>query len=333
MANPSLISIQDAAGAVSATTDGGTTTVIPGTTATFSLTSTSGVARWDLTFSCPNYPALHGRTFNWVAGMANSWSIPIPSESIGSSTAANGIAYTSVTSDGVQVISSTGGFIQTRGGTAYADTHEVRGVICASINSYVLSGGVITANVVNGIGTIDGLTVAVGDLYLLPDGIAQAATDVGIYQVTSLGSASTAFKLTRSPDWLTGALIRPKSEIRVTEGTLFAGTTWVYTGTGVGTVNTTSMTFLPRIVNQTYTFAAGIGATMNTVPLASKGNCAISFTPTNALSINATFLYAVNTYTAGALNTAVLTLAAQNVARLIAPADNSVGCLSIVNNV
>ena len=130
-----------------------------------------------------------------------------------------------------------------------------------------------------------------------------------------------------------GALIRALTEIRVQAGTLFGGTTWVYSGVTTGTVNTTSMTFLPRQTLVPQTLVSGNAPIINTVPLSSAGNCFIQVAAVNQISQNATMAFRINSFTTGALNTAVMSVSAYNEAGLVAPNDNSMILVSITNKV
>lgn len=102
--------------------------------------------------------------------------------------------------------------------------------VITSIAAYAAADGVITASANGAIGTQDGLTLAVGDLVLLPAVSAGAgsiaAADVGPYVVTAVGSASAKFVLTRPSWWAQGAGIQPGVSISVALGTKWSGSTW-----------------------------------------------------------------------------------------------------------
>ena len=102
--------------------------------------------------------------------------------------------------------------------------------VITSIAAYTAASGVITANANGAIATQDGLTLAAGDLVLLPAVSAGAgsiaAADVGPYVVTAVGTASTPFVLTRPSWWAQGAGIQPGYAISVALGTKWSGSTW-----------------------------------------------------------------------------------------------------------
>ena len=94
----------------------------------------------------------------------------------------------------------------------------------------------------NGILTVDGVPLAVGDRLLVAgqtDG-----TQNGIYVVTVAGDASTAAVLERADDWDTDDQIFTGVRINVKEGTLYARTTWSLTTTGTLAIGSTALTFV-----------------------------------------------------------------------------------------
>ena len=128
--------------------------------------------------------------------------------------------------------------------------------------SGVVSGSskVLTASAV-GVTTIDGVTVALNDRVLLKDQTAGAEN--GIYEVTTLGTASVKTVLTRSlrmdeADEFSG------SAAFVTDGTDNADTAWVCSSTVV-TMGTTAATFAQFAGGGTFVGGDGITITGNSI--------------------------------------------------------------------
>jgi hypothetical protein len=167
-------------------------------------------------------------------------------------------------------------------GGAASTALGVRAAIATALPAYTNNGllgvlGLLTANANGALAAQDGVTLAVGDRVLLAVGA--AGVDNGVYNVLSLGSASTPWQLQRAIDWATG-FIHGASEIRVSEGTLWNKSRWVITTNGAMVIGTTSMAFMPAAVkgtsaamtagsitisNQWLAAGAVIGLTTNTV--------------------------------------------------------------------
>ena len=103
--------------------------------------------------------------------------------------------------------------------------------VITSIAAYAASNGVLTASATGAIGAQDGVTLAAGDVVLLPayqGGAASvAASDAGPYVVTAVGDGSTKYVLTRPSWWPTAGGIPQGVAISVGgEGTVWAGSTW-----------------------------------------------------------------------------------------------------------
>ena len=329
-----LITVQDGAGALQAPAAGAIALFTPGSQVSFALASTTGVLRWSLSFECPAYPALHQVTFDWTAGQSPIFTRQMPAVSVSSTNPLAGIQIVSTVSDGVSSIATTYNFLQTRGQNTVPMQHFARAVQVAALSAYTNVNGVLTENANGAISTADGVTLAVGDLIVLPPGIAASAVDAGLYQVTSLGGASAKWVLTAAPDWAFGAQVMPKTEFLVSEGTLYAGTTWVVTNTGLtNTIGTTSFTMYPRFVSQSITLVAGT-KTITNVPILSATAVAMRFTRTTANTTASTIDYQpVGTITTGALGTATFAFDAVVAAGTINAADISTGSLAIWNQV
>ena len=88
--------------------------------------------------------------------------------------------------------------------------HLVRAVAVTALPAYTAANGVLTASAVGAVpsATLDGLTLAAGDRFLLPDGVATATTAAGIYQVVTVGTASVTAVYARPADWATARRCR-----------------------------------------------------------------------------------------------------------------------------
>lgn len=331
------ISVQDGQGAVVNVSANGTITFTPGALVTFALQSTSGVTRWALKFESLAYPSLNGMIREAIvgSGQANQIQIQMPSYPVMPFTQPySGITIISEVSDLVNGISFANYFAQTTAGINTGAQHVVRACIPSALGAYTNVNGVLTENANGAIGTQDGVTLAVGDLVLLPNGVAASAVDAGIYQVTALGSAGAKFVLTAAPEWQIGFTVLPKTEVLVSEGTLYANTTWVVTNTGrANLVGTASFTFYPRQVIQSLTLVAGT-TTITNVPIFSALKTCIVAERTTANTTASTISYnTIGGKTAGALGTATLTFQACVAAGTINNADISTLAVMVTNPV
>lgn len=335
-----LISIQEGAGAANNVASGATATVTAGSKLTFALQSTTGVARWTLSFKASNFPALDNYTVDWFQGMANAITVILPNDAVNLNSVVQGIEFVSTVSDGSASIGSVIGFIQTRSASAIPFQHQVRACIPAALGAYTNVNGVLTENAANGaIGAQDGVTLVAGDLVLLPNGVAASAVDAGVYQVTNPGSGSAKWVLTLAPEWTTGAAVPPKTEVLVSEGTLYSNTTWVVTNTGqANLVGTASFTFYPRIVSQSVTLTTGF-KTITNVPIFSTAS-AIVFQPTNFSGASTTVSYRNGVYASGgaATVTGALGTCSASITALVAAGtfntnDVGTGTMTVINQV
>lgn len=208
-------------------------------------------------------------------------------------------------------------------------SRKVRVATAASLAAYTAASGVLTANANGAMATVDGVSLAVGDRLLLTTGA--AAADNGIYTVTSLGGVSAKYVLTRAADWGTSGVVSSGDLIDVTEGTLYANTTWKLTTTGAITVGTTALSFYPREVIQSITLAAGT-VTVTNVPILSATKTGFVFNRITPGSTTTTIMYGPSAApTPGLVGTASLTWIAQVAAGTIQNTDTSVGNLTIIN--
>jgi hypothetical protein len=114
----------------------------------------------------------------------------------------------------------------------YASTANVAG-------TYDNSAGTITAGS-NGAFSIDGQTPSENDRILLKD--QSTATQNGLYRVTTVGSGSEAYVLTRTPDGDEAIEITGGAFVFVEEGTANADNGYVFTHNGTPTLGTTNIT-------------------------------------------------------------------------------------------
>lgn len=165
------------------------------------------------------------------------------------------------------------------GGAAATYDDTVRAV-ATSIPAGTITNGVYTATANGAFSTAqDGVTLAVGDKFILPAGtittLVVTAAQAGVYQVTSLGGASAKWTFQLAPSWQLGATITPETEVRVGgEGTLFKGTKWYADPASASKiVGTDDPVLYPREVTQTVTLSSS-AATITNVPIksATKSN-------------------------------------------------------------
>ena len=114
----------------------------------------------------------------------------------------------------------------------YASTANVAG-------TYNNGAGTITAGS-NGAFTIDGATPSQNDRILLKD--QTTATQNGLYRVTTVGSGSAAYVLTRTPDGDEATEITGGAFVFVEAGTANADNGYVFTHNGTPTLGTTNIT-------------------------------------------------------------------------------------------
>jgi hypothetical protein len=106
--------------------------------------------------------------------------------------------------------------------------------------TYNNGNGTLTANA-NGAIVVDGVTLTTADRILVKDQTTQ--TQNGFYKVTTVGSGSAAFVLTRTPDANEASEITGGAFTFVEEGTANADNGYVATHNGVPTLGTTNITF------------------------------------------------------------------------------------------
>lgn len=115
----------------------------------------------------------------------------------------------------------------------------------------------------NGALTIDGVALSVGNRVLVKD--QTSGLQNGIYSVSSAGSAGTPWGLTRSTDADTSAEVTSGMYTYVSEGTTYAGTSWVLSTPDPIVLNTTSLTFVQFSGAGTINAGAGLSKSGNTL--------------------------------------------------------------------
>lgn len=115
---------------------------------------------------------------------------------------------------------------------------------------------------------LDGITLSVNDRVLIYTQVDQ--TQNGVYTVTSVGSVSTNWVMTRSTDTNTYAPSSPTAlgagdAFFVSQGATGAGELYVCNTTGVITFGTTNITFVQVAATAVYTAGTGISLTNNVI--------------------------------------------------------------------
>lgn len=331
------ISIQDGPGAPVNLTSGSSIGLFtPGAQVTFALQSTTGIARAEYQLICPAYPGLHQRTFTWFQGMVNGWQVIMPaSTEVANASALAGILVQVTVTDSVSSIANSFNYLQSKGGNASEFQIGVDYVMVAALPAYTNVSGTLTGNANGAITSTmaDGQTPAVGDTFLLPGGIAGALADAALYTITAVGAAGAKFVAVLAGAWSNGISVMPKTEILVTKGTTFGGTTWVVSNTAVAVIGTNAISFFPRTVTFAGSMTAGALA-ITKVPI-------LNAVTSNILSQRLSFSGAASTVmyclvavpTPGNLGTATVTLTAVVAAGTINAADGSAMTVTITNQV
>jgi hypothetical protein len=155
------------------------------------------------------------------------------------------------------------------------------------------AGGTITGDA-NGALSIDGVTPSVADRILVKNETSGNAPYNGIYVVTTVGDAGTAYVLTRSADANTSAEVTDGMFTFVEQGTSLASTSWVLTTNNPITLNTTALEFSQFSGAGTYTASNGVlltGTNFTFAPESGKGlqtgasGAAIKLATTSGLNV------------------------------------------------
>ena len=149
---------------------------------------------------------------------------------------------------------------------------------------------------------VDGYTASLNDRILVKDQTTGAQN--GIYTVTTLGSGSTNWVLTRATDFNTVGtgpnFIETGASTFVSGGTTWGSTSWVMNTTGTITVGTTSLVWVQTSSSGNITVSAPITKTGNTIGLGTVG---VSFGGTGLTALTAYgLLYAASTSSVGQIS-------------------------------
>ncbi len=188
--------------------------------------------------------------------------------------------------------------------------------VATSFPAGTFSGGVLTLTATGAFSTAqDGVTLAVGDKFILPAGtigsLTVSAADSGVYEVKSLGAVGVSATFARTAKWAHGAIITPETEIRVGgEGTLFRGSRWYADpATATKVVGTDDPVLYPRSVTQTVALASS-AATITNVPIksATKSNVIASLAAVGGTTTNTIGWGIIVAPTPGGIGTATTTV-------------------------
>jgi len=164
--------------------------------------------------------------------------------------------------------------------------------------TYNNSNGTLTANA-NGAISIDSVSLSLNDRVLVKDQTTQ--TQNGFYKVTTVGSGSAAFVLTRTPDANEASEITGGAFTFVEEGTANADNGYVATHNGIPTLGTTNITFDQFSGAGQISAGNGLTKTGNTIDAVGTAN-RISVSA-NAIDIASTYVGQSSITTLGTIAT------------------------------
>ena len=168
--------------------------------------------------------------------------------------------------------------------------------------SYNNGAGTITASS-NGAISVDGVTLSVDDRVLVKDQTTQ--TQNGFYKVTTVGSGSAAFVLTRTPDADAASELTGGAFTFVEEGTANADNGYVLTTNGTPTLGTTNITFEQFSGAGQISAGNGLTKTGNTIDAVGTSN-RISVSA-NAIDISTSYVGQTSITTLGTITTGTWT--------------------------
>ena len=168
--------------------------------------------------------------------------------------------------------------------------------------SYNNGAGTITASS-NGAISVDGVSLSVDDRVLVKDQTTQ--TQNGFYKVTTVGSGSAAFVLTRTPDADAASELTGGAFSFVEEGTANADNGYVLTTNGTPTLGTTNITFEQFSGAGQISAGAGLTKTGNTIDAVGTSN-RISVSA-NAIDISTSYVGQTSITTLGTITTGTWT--------------------------
>jgi hypothetical protein len=167
---------------------------------------------------------------------------------------------------------------------------------------------------------VDGYTAALNDRILVKN--QSTAAQNGVYTVTTVGSGSTNWVLTRATDMnVSGSgadQLGPGDYVFVVNGTQNAGTAWVVTTPLPITIGSTSITFVQFAGASTYTAGTGLTLTGTQFSITNTGVSAASYGSASsvpAITINAQGQITSATDTAIAISASQITSGSLGVAR------------------
>jgi len=147
---------------------------------------------------------------------------------------------------------------------------SVRVGTTANLNAtYNNSAGTLIASASGAI-TVDSVSLAISDRILVKDQTASAQN--GIYKVTTVGSGSASYILTRTDDGNTGDKLSGGSFFFIEEGTNNGDNGFVSTHDGIPTLGTTSIVFVQFSGAGQISAGAGMSKTGNTLDVEVDGS-------------------------------------------------------------
>lgn len=218
--------------------------VTPGNVLTLALQSTAGVVQADLVIVAPGTP-LDGFRPARIYSSPFSWSFQLPQQPV-------------IFTANVEVFDGNNASYNTN---VFFSLQKTAGMVHRARGVCITAQTLATFASVTGGTIVDGVTYAQGDVVLLVN--QGTASQNGPYYVGAVAAGSAP--LTRVPDFATGAVLAPAQTCEVSEGTVFANSTWKITTTGNITVDTTNHAWYPRV--QRGTGATGGGTTVSLTTL------------------------------------------------------------------
>jgi hypothetical protein len=201
------------------------------------------------------------------------------------------------------------------------------GSVASSASRSMNVRGVVYANVADlaafTVASNDGLTYAEGERVLLAN--QTTAAQCGVYVVGTVATGTAP--LVRAPELPTGATLVNGMTVEVSEGTIWAGSTWKAMATGTAVIGTNDPVFYPRVCKGTATLSAGVKALGSTegLFLFSTTKSQVNLTLNTSAGTLGTWGYkaAVADRTAGKSGTGALTIRSIDAAGTAATSDTS----------
>lgn len=332
--NPASITVGAATAATTATNiAGGAAGSIPyqtGSGATSLLATGSGVLVGGTTPSYSTTPTLTGTNFTGIPnGALTNSSVTVGTTAISlgaSSLTLGGLTSVAVTQDPTTALQvATKQYVDTlvsSGITYHAsvkyEVPDTTGNLTATYNNGTAGVGATLTNAGAQVAfTPDGTVALVGDRILIYN--QTNAFENGVYEVTTVGSGSTNWVLTRTTDADSYGLKDPNAlgngdAFFITSGAQGAGETYVCNTTGVITFGTTAITFVQ--ISSAQVYSAGTGLTLTgttfslTAPVATTlgGTGLTSFTSGGAVYATSTSALTTGTLPVASGGTGAVTL-------------------------